>query len=129
MKNRIKMLVQVECIHCTSLEDVSVEFELKGSGNLVAETREHECLDCEEITEFTPVLKLETEAIIETRVLPGQMYRENDPRFERVVKVLCVQGDRVTILNPETGRRTTASIDRFGSGARGKYSLVKGKPL
>jgi hypothetical protein len=64
---------------------------------------------------------------------PGQIWRENDGRFQRHVRVLAVEGERVKIItvDPDTrtpakgARTTTANLFRFGGCARGKYSFVE----
>lgn len=65
----------------------------------------------------------------------GEIWRKNDPRFERYVRILEVNGDRVRIITvdkttrmpPHSKQRpSSASLGRFGGYARGKYSFVEG---
>ncbi len=61
------------------------------------------------------------------KIKPGQIYRENDTRFVRRVRVLSVHGLFVKIENVETGRKTTARVDRFGRTSSGGYLLESEK--
>ena len=60
----------------------------------------------------------------------GQVYRDNDPRTPREVKVPEVYriGDRpanVRIINTATKRQTVVRAGAFGSRARTGFTLVK----
>jgi hypothetical protein len=62
---------------------------------------------------------------------PGQIWRENDPRQERLVRIIAVHGEEVKIQTvdasgwPKRGSRvSSANLFRFGGPARGKYSFV-----
>jgi len=63
---------------------------------------------------------------------PGQIWRENDPRQERFVRVISVHGDEVKIQTvdqagwPKRGSRvSSANLCRFGGPAREKYGFVR----
>lgn len=54
-----------------------------------------------------------------SKVKKGQLYKENDKRFNRIVKVLEVTETKVQIMNVENLRKTWARIDRFGLKTKG----------
>lgn len=64
---------------------------------------------------------------------PGQIWRENDPRKERYVRIVAGRGEDLQIITVDKITRTpvkgarvsTANLFRFGSYARGKYSFVE----
>lgn len=58
-----------------------------------------------------------------SKVKAGQIWKEDDNRMDRKVKVLAVKGIKVEIENVDTGRKTTASLKRFGQ-SKG-YKLFK----
>ena len=65
----------------------------------------------------------------EPRPAVGQLWREVDPRFVRVVVVLAVSDYAVTIRNRDHqgGSGRLASISRF-NGKRGGYRYVADRP-
>lgn len=64
---------------------------------------------------------------------PGQIWRENDPRKERYVRIVSIRGEDVNITTVDKSSRTpvkgarvsAANLFRFGSFARGKYAFVE----
>lgn len=68
---------------------------------------------------------------------PGQIWRENDPRKERYIRVLAVDHSQVKIITVDKNTRTpvkgarltVAEFSRFGKYARGCYSFVEAPTL
>jgi len=56
----------------------------------------------------------------------GQIWFENDRRFQRFIRVVEVGDERIQIEDKNTGRRTSASRERF-NGKSGGYSYVSAR--
>jgi hypothetical protein len=63
-------------------------------------------------------------------ITKGSRWKENDPRFERIVfaQDYIVTRDKVGIVNPESGRMTWAARERFGGSRRGNYAPLDSSP-
>ena len=61
----------------------------------------------------------------EVSVLPGQIWKDNDPRINRTIVVIIVEDDYATCMNQASGKLTKIRLDRFKSDTRG-YSLISG---
>lgn len=68
---------------------------------------------------------------VQAQLVPGSYWRDNDPRTERIVKVVKVGIATVFIKavrmdgNPGHARVTETKINRFGRSGRNGFTLVK----
>lgn len=61
-----------------------------------------------------------------TGLTVGSLWREDDKRFERYVRIVQIGVDSAVIENAATGRRSIAALKRFGRA--GGYKLVQADP-
>jgi len=57
------------------------------------------------------------------KVKPGQVWKDNDPRTPRRLKVVSIEGEYAVCENTDLKRRTRVRLDRLKPGRTG-YTLV-----